>query len=72
MSFGHIYLVPTILPCYFWVISTFFKQLTLLHSERPKLYAILAFLSAIGLSRNFINTKNMMLCETYCFKYSDV
>ena len=24
-------------------------QLTLLHSERPKLYAILAFLSAIGL-----------------------
>ena len=25
-------------------------NLTLLHSERPKLYAILAFLSAIGLS----------------------
>ena len=25
--------------------------LTLLHSERPKLYAILAFLSAIGLSQ---------------------
>ena len=25
-------------------------SLTLLHSERPKLYAILAFLSAIGLS----------------------
>ena len=29
-----------------------FIFLTLLHSERPKLYAILAFLSAIGL-RNF-------------------
>ena len=26
-----------------------FQSLTLLHSERPKLYAILAFLSAIGL-----------------------
>ena len=26
-----------------------FDSLTLLHSERPKLYAILAFLSAIGL-----------------------
>ena len=27
--------------------------LTLLHSERPKLYAILAFLSAIGLRNDF-------------------
>ena len=27
------------------------KYLTLLHSERPKLYTILAFLSAIGLKR---------------------
>ena len=26
-----------------------FRCLTLLHSERPKLYAVLAFLSAIGL-----------------------
>ena len=26
-------------------------MLTLLHSERPKLYAILAFLSAIGLTQ---------------------
>ena len=26
-----------------------YKNLTLLHSERPKLYTILAFLSAIGL-----------------------
>ena len=29
--------------------STICQQLTLLHSERPKLYAILAFQSAIGL-----------------------
>ena len=29
-----------------------FSPLTLLHSERPKLYAILAFLSAIGLRVN--------------------
>ena len=28
----------------------FLKNLTLLHSERPKLYTILAFLSAIGLT----------------------
>ena len=28
-------------------------SLTLLHSERPKLYTILAFLMAIGLSRYF-------------------
>ena len=27
-----------------------FRILTILHSERPKLYAILAFLSAIGLT----------------------
>ena len=29
------------------------SPLTLLHSERPKLYTILAFLSAIGLKDNF-------------------
>ena len=29
--------------------------LTLLHSERPKLYAILAFLSAIGLKKKIQN-----------------
>ena len=28
-------------------------ELTLLHSERPKLYAILAFLSTIRLTKNF-------------------
>ena len=31
-------------------------SLTLLHSERPKLYAILAFLSAKGLKRIIVNT----------------
>ena len=32
--------------------SCYRSLLTLLHSERPKLYAILAFLSAIGLNHN--------------------
>ena len=31
------------------------KGLTLLHSERPKLYTILAFLSAIGLNGELTN-----------------
>ena len=31
-------------------VLTKLRRLTLLHSEKPKLYAILAFLSAIGLS----------------------
>ena len=35
---------------YMYTFSTLQFILTLLHSERPKLYAILAFLSAIGLS----------------------
>ena len=30
-------------------LRRFVELLTLMHSERPKLYAILAFLSAIGL-----------------------
>ena len=30
-------------------LQTIFFDLTLLHSERPKLYTILAFLGAIGL-----------------------
>ena len=30
----------------------FYNSLTLLHSERPKLYTILAFLSAIGLKKS--------------------
>ena len=36
-------LFPVLIPCY--TVS----ELTLLHSERPKLYTILAFLSATGL-----------------------
>ena len=35
-------------PC-FSILKQVFNCLTLLHSERPKLHAILAFLSAIGL-----------------------
>ena len=31
--------------------------LTLLHSERPKLYTILAFLSAIGLGAKYVITR---------------
>ena len=40
------------------------SHLILLHSERPKLYAILAFLSAIGLSTR-IKFQQLLLC--YCF-----
>ena len=39
----------TIVICFAVSFETTFYMLTLLHSERPKLYAILAFLSAIGL-----------------------
>ena len=35
--------------------SQFALVLTLLHSERPKLYTILAFLSAIGLKHILVN-----------------
>ena len=35
---------------FFFFVLNLRSSLTLLHSERPKLYAILAFLSAIGLS----------------------
>ena len=37
--------------------ATFLNSLTLLHSERPKLYAILTFLSAIGLTTKKQTTK---------------
>ena len=40
-----------ICPCS--IIAHELSLLTLLHSERPKLYAILAFLSAIGLKVNW-------------------
>ena len=45
-----------------------YTLLTLLHSERPKLYTILAFLSAIGLSEpngshcHNQQMKDMFLC----------
>ena len=39
-----------------------FSRLALLHSERPKLYTILAFLSAIGLKRR-TNTDEILLCK---------
>ena len=37
----------------FFVFFLFYFILTILHSERPKLYAILAFLSAIGLKISY-------------------
>ena len=41
--------------------------LTLLHSERPKLYAILAFLSAIGLNTNVSFTFLSLSVDQYFF-----
>ena len=47
-----------------------FLSLTLLHSERPKLYKILAFLSATGLreaasrDRNHLSGKQILLCSS--------
>ena len=38
-------------------------SLTLLHPERPKLYAILVFLSAIGLSNHGINPCYIYISE---------
>ena len=38
-----------IIPCSIIIMNLQIKTLTILHSERPKLYAILAFQSAIGL-----------------------
>ena len=35
------------------ITSTSNEGLNLLHSERPKLYTILAFLSAVGLNQSF-------------------
>ena len=36
------------------------RPITLVHSERPKLYAILAFLSAVGLKQNFSHNRTMI------------
>ena len=46
------------------------KRLTLLHSERPKLYTISAFLSAIGLTVDFISTS--YLTQTGTQKFMEV
>ena len=45
-------------PCH----SIPFHGLTLLHSEKPKLYAILVFLSAMGLN-NVVQKKNRVWIE---------
>ena len=37
------------------------QQLTLLHSERPKLYGVMASLSAIGLNRPGLSLHNMLI-----------
>ena len=42
-----------------YCIDTVQTFLTLLHSERPKLYSILAFLSAIGLSKHVRDERNL-------------
>ena len=39
--------------------STGIYSLTLLHSERPKFYGVLAVLSAIGLRKEFAHTRAM-------------
>ena len=39
---------------------------TLLHSERPKLYAILAFLSAVGLIYHKIRSTGLEMDEKQC------
>ena len=41
---------PSLLKDWIDVSKIFMKPLTLLHSERPKLYTVLAFLSAIKLN----------------------
>ena len=43
-----------------------FNILTLLHSERPKLYTILAFLSAVGLSTKNENIVFILYLHSWC------
>ena len=45
-----------------WKNPPVYNRLTLLHSERPKLYTILAFMSAVGL-RGCVNLPNQV-CQT--------
>ena len=53
-------------------LPTAYSSLTLLHSERPKLYTILAFLSAIGLYNDIIViiTSNMDIFITQHYSFS--
>ena len=48
--------------------TSLFRMLTLFHSERPKLYTILAFLSAIGL-RNKVNGYTVRGSNSYHFHF---
>ena len=43
--------VSDVLLSNWWLGCSSIAHLTLLHSERPKLYTILAFLSAVGLNQ---------------------
>ena len=48
-------------------LNSYLFTLTLLHSERPKLYTVLAFLNAIGLKLNFyISPENRILMVGFC------
>ena len=43
--------------------AEFFHILTLLHSERPKLHTILAYLSAVGLKRHSCKAASYQVCQ---------
>ena len=47
----------------FGKLPYFFLPLTLLHSERPKLYGVLAYLSAIGLIFTFCICFTVQTCS---------
>ena len=50
------------------IVSYFYLQcLMLLHSEKPKLYTILAFLSAIGLMLKWSNLTNEINCRVISY-----
>ena len=49
----------------YWKLSVNLHILTLLHSERPKLQTILAFLSAVGLSTALALFCSFILCSLY-------
>ena len=50
------------------MIDIYTLVLTLLHSERPKLYAILAFLSAVGLNTGTcFQQSTTTLCSSFMY-----